>query len=318
MPRSLLRPAIIRRWAIALLIVIGIAAVIAVETRQAPGPYIDFNKVEKDEFATGVTAGAKPLRLAISSVLSPKDSIGYYRQIASHLSRRLERPVILIQRHSYAEVGVLIAKGGADLAFFSSGAYASLAGQSTMELLAMQQRNGIPYYHGYIIVHKSSQAKSLADLQGKTFAFSDPLSFSGYISLTHMLEALQHTPESFFNSYYFTYSHDKSLRAVASNVTSGAVINSLVYDYTKLRSPELTEAIKVIGVSQPAGTEPVVVRRGLSTEQKTTLRQLFLSMHEDTSMVATLNGLHIDRFIQPQPKLYENIYEMLHKAGREG
>ena len=72
-------------------------------------------------------------RLAISSVLSPKDSIGYYRQIADYISRRLERPVVLIQRQSYAEVGVLLAKGGADIAFFSSGAYASLAGQNEME-----------------------------------------------------------------------------------------------------------------------------------------------------------------------------------------
>jgi phosphonate transport system substrate-binding protein len=250
-------------------------------------------------------------------VLSPKDSIVYYRQIADYISRRLERPVVLIQRQSYAEVGVLLAKGGADLAFFSSGAYASLSGQNEIELLAMQQRNGVPYYRGYIIVPRASAAESLADLRGKTFAFSDPLSYSGYIALAYTLEKMHQTPDSFFHSYTFTYSHDKSLRAVANNVAAGAIVNSLVYDYTQLRSPELIDVIKIIGVSEAAGTEPVVVRRGLSTEQKTALRQLFLSMHEEDSVAVALGGLHIDRFLPPQPELYDGIRIMLREVRRD-
>lgn len=307
-----------RRWALGLLLVIGLCAVVLVEMRQTPGPYIDYNKVEDTDQATSIASGPKPLRLAISSVLSPKESIGYYRQIADFISRQLERPVVLIQRQSYAEVGVLLAKGGADIAFFSSGAYASLGNQNEIELLAMQQRNGVPYYHGYIIVHKTSQAKSLADLQGKTFAFSDPLSYSGYIALAYILEGMHHTPDSFFQSYSFTYSHDKSLRAVASNVTAGAIVNSLVYDYVKLRSPELTDAIKIIGMSEAAGTEPVVVRRGLSPEQKSVLRQLFLSMHTEDSVANALSGLHIDRFLAPEPQLYDGIRRMLREMRRQG
>ena len=67
----------------------------------------------------------------------------------------------------------------------------------------MQQRNGVPYYHGYIIVSKTSSAESLADLRGKTFAFSDPLSYSGYIALAYILEKMHQTPDSFFHSYSF-------------------------------------------------------------------------------------------------------------------
>lgn len=311
------RTAVLRRLVLCLVFVIGIAAITYVEMRQAPGPYIDFNKVEDADPAAGPALGPKPLRLAISSVLSPKDSIVYYRQIADYISRRLERPVVLIQRQSYAEVGVLLAKGGADLAFFSSGAYASLSGQNEIELLAMQQRNGVPYYRGYIIVPRASTAKTLADLRGKTFAFSDPLSYSGYIALAYTLEKLQQTPDSFFRSYTFTYSHDKSLRAVANNVTAGAIVNSLVYDYTQLRSPELIDAVKIIGVTEAAGTEPVVVRRGLSAEQKLALKLLFLAMHEEESVALILGGLQIDRFLPPQPELYDGIRAMLQEVRRD-
>lgn len=312
------RADLLRRFALGLLVLIGIAAIVFVEIRQAPGPYIDFNKVEDVDTAASLAAGPKPLRLAISSVLSPKDSIVYYRQIADYISHRLDRPVVLIQRQSYAEVSVLLAKGGADLAFFSSGAYASLTGQNELELLTMQQRHGVPYYRGYIIVPRNSTAKSLADLRGKTFAFSDPISYSGYIALAHMLEKMDQTPDLFFQSYLFTYSHDKSLRAVANNIVAGAIVNSLVYDYTQLRSPELIDAIKVIGRSAPAGTEPVVVRRGLSAEQKTALRQVFLEMHEDEATAAALSSLQIDRFLLPQPELYDSIRQMLREVRRDG
>ena len=307
----------LRQLALGLLFIIGVAAVVFVESRQSPGPYIDFNQVDTDP-ASSPAASPKPLRLAISSVLSPKDSIVYYRQIAEYLSRRLERPVLLVQRQSYAEIGVLLAKGGADLAFFSSGAYASLQGQNELEPLVMQQRNGKPYYQGYIIVNKASSFENLTDLRGRTFAFSDPLSYSGYISLAYTLEKMHHTPDSFFQSYSFTYSHDKSLRAVANNVTAGATVNSLVYDYVKLRNPELVDAVKIIGVSEAAGTEPVVVRRGLSAEQKNALRQLFLSMHGEDSIAVALSGLHIDRFLVPRPELYDGISAMLQEVRRDG
>ena len=312
------RADLLRRFALGLLLLVGIAAVVFVEIRQSPGPYIDFNKVEDVDAAASLAPGPKPLRLAVSSVLSPKDSIIYYRQIADYISRCLDRPVVLIQRQSYAEVSVLLAKGGADLAFFSSGAYASLTGQNELELLVMQQRHGVPYYHGYIIVPRNSVAENLADLRGKTFALSDPLSYSGYIALAHMLEKMHQTPDSFFQSYLFTYSHDKSLRAVANNVVAGAIVNSLVYDYTQLRSPELIDAVKIIGKSAPAGTEPVVVRRGLSGEQKNALRQVFLTMHADEATAVALGGLQIDRFLLPQPELYDSIRQMLQELRRDG
>lgn len=307
------RAALFRRYALGLLLVVAVASVVFVEMRQVPGPYIDFNKVE-DTNPAATAAGPRPLRLAISSVLSPKDSIVSYRQIADYISHRLERPVVLVQRQSYAEVGMLLAKGGADLAFFSSGAYASLANQNEIELLAMQQRNGVPYYRGYIIVPRTSPATRLEDLRGRTFAFSDPLSYSGYIALAHMLEQKQQTPDSFFQSYLFTYSHDKSLRAVANHVVAGATVDSLVYDYTKMRSPELIDAIKIIGMSEPAGTEPIVIRRGLSTDEKSRLRHLFLTMHEDSLMNSVLYELQIERFLSPQSELYDPIRSMLREV----
>lgn len=64
-----------------------------------------------------------PLRVAMISVLNHARTEGYQSQMVRSLGRLLGRPVLLLHRRSYAEINQLLAKGDADVAFLSSGAY---------------------------------------------------------------------------------------------------------------------------------------------------------------------------------------------------
>lgn len=273
--------------------------------------YIDFRQVEAPPAVAAVNADAQALRVAISSVLLPQETVMYYRSIANFLGWHVDRPVILIQRKSYAEIALLLLNGGADIAFFSSGEYASYSGFAEIEMLASQQRMGMPYYQGYVIVPQDSEINEIADLKGKTVAFTDPLSYSGYIFLVHMLRQQNQNPETFFAHYIYTYSHDKSLRAVANRVVDAATITRLVYDRTKQKQPELAAAVKIIAVSPPAGIGPVVAGKSVSPRQRAVLRRALLTMHENPQMTPALQNLLIDRFVPPQPELFEPIRKML-------
>lgn len=273
--------------------------------------YIDFEKLEAPPPVAAVNADAQALRVAISSVLLPQETVVHYRSIATFLGAQVDRPVILIQRKSYAEIALLLLNGGADIAFFSSGEYASYSGFNEIEMLAAQQRMGLPYHQGYIIVAKDSAINGLADLKGKTIAFTDPLSYSGYTFLVHMLRQSNQTPETFFGRYIYTYSHDNSFRAVANRVVDAAPVTSLVYDRAKQKQPELAEAVRIIAFSPPAGTGPVVAGKSVSQEHREVLRKALLTMHENPAMQPALNGLSIDCFVTPQPELYEPIRRML-------
>ena len=263
---------------------------------QTPLPHISFATTE-NEPAFASTPGAQPLRLAVSSILSPRDAIPHYRNIADHLSKELKCPVILIQRPTYSEVYSLLVNGGADIAFFSTGTYTLLARHEEIEPLVMQQRQGSLYYEAYLVVPKDSRAKTLADLRGKTFAFCDPLSYSGHIALVDLLRKQGQTPESFFGHYFYTYNHAKSLAAVANKVVDGSVVDSLVYQHALLKNPELAEAIQVISILGKAGTGPIVVRKNLDTYQKHLLKNAFLSMHTSSQAEQALAGLMIERFV---------------------
>jgi len=265
---------------------------------------IDFKDVETVPVVSAEVSNPQALRVAVSSVLSPKTTIAYYRAIANYLGEQLGRPVILIQRENYSEIGMLLLNGGADIAFFSGGEYAAYSHFDEIQLLVGLERHGLPYYQGYLIVPKDSLVSSLSELRGKSVAFNDPLSYSGYAFLASMLKQQDEIPERFFGRYMYTYSHDKSLRAVASKVVDAASISSFVYDTAKITMPEVANEVKIIAVSPPMGIGPVVVSKKVSLEERELLRNLFLNMAGEPSVTGALKGLMIDKFILPQPDLY--------------
>ncbi|MEH6892068.1 phosphate/phosphite/phosphonate ABC transporter substrate-binding protein [Bacillus sp. JJ864] len=251
-----------------------------------------------------------PVRIAISSVLSPTDTIMYYRKIADYIGEKLHRPVILIQRKSYNEISMLMINGGADIAILSTGAYITYKHVEGLEAIAMQERMGVPYYYGYVVVHRQNEISDINDLRGKNVAFTDPTSYSGYIFVRKKLAELSETPEHFFGRYVFTYNHESSLGAVINKVVDAAAVDSLVFERTKRQNPELVKDLEIIEKTEPIGTGPVVVRSNLPDEEKKIIKESFISMHEQEPIKSAFQGLFIDRFVPFEPKLYEVTYEM--------
>ncbi|WP_243526885.1 phosphate/phosphite/phosphonate ABC transporter substrate-binding protein [Bacillus pseudomycoides] len=246
-----------------------------------------------------------PIRIAISSVLSPTDTIMYYRKIANYIGEKLHRPVILIQRKSYNEISMLMMNGGADIAILSTGAYITYRHVEGLEAIAMQERMGVPYYYGYVVVNSKNELSSIHDLRGKNIAFSDPTSYSGFIFVRKKLAELSETPEHFFSRYVFTYNHESSLSAVINGVVDAAAVDSLVFERTKLKNPELIKDLKIIEKTEPIGTGPVVISSNLPDEEKRIIKESFISMHEQKIIKPAFQGLFIDRFVPFEPQLYE-------------
>jgi len=251
-----------------------------------------------------------PLRVAIAAVISPQATLDAYGPLLDYLSTKLDRPVQLIQRNTYAEINELVRSGGADLAFVCGGAYVEGQREFGMELLVTPEVRGETTYSSYIIVPRDSGAQSLADLRGQTFAFSDPLSNSGHLAPQWLLHEMGEKPETFFSSTLFTYSHDNSIRAVADHLVDGAAVDSLVYDYTIARDPTFSGRTRVIDKAGPFGIPPVVVHPDLAPALKTQLRTVLLNMAGDPSGQAALDTLMIDRFVAVDDSVYDSIRDM--------
>ena len=250
------------------------------------------------------STGTTPFRVAVSSILSPMETLDGYEPLLKYLAARLDHPVVLLQRRTYQEVNQLLQQRGVDLAFVCSGGYT--AGQG-MELFAMPEVRGRQTYQSYIIVRSELPASSLAALQGRSFAFTDPLSFSGHMAPQSMLISQKIAPQTHFSRNFFTFSHDNSIRSVVEGLVDGAAVDSMIYDRILAQRPEWTGKVRVIEKSLAVGNPPVVVPQGLDAELKQKVQAILLKMHEDPAGKEALRRLDYDRFILPQPELYEPI-----------
>jgi phosphonate transport system substrate-binding protein len=251
-----------------------------------------------------------PLRIAIAAVISPQGTADSYAPLLDYLEQKLNRPVELVQRRTYAEVNDLIKNGYVDVAFVCSSAYVAGHRDFGMQLLVAPEVGGLTAYYSFLIVPADSAATGMADLHGKVFAFTDPMSNTGRKYPTSLVQQIGENPETFFARTFFTYSHDDAIRAVASHLADGAAVDSLVYDYAIKREPELATRTKIIGRSQPFGIPPVVIGPNARPQTAAELRDALLSMDRDPTGHAILIGLGIDRFVSVDDSIYQSVRDL--------
>lgn len=251
-----------------------------------------------------------PLHIAVGAMISPETTRTYYEELLQLIAGKMNRRAEFSQRRTYAEVNELVRKKEVDLAFVCAGPYTQGKKEFGMEMLVVPVANGKTVYHSYIIAGKSSPIRSLDDLRGKKFAFTDPQSNTGSLVPSYMLAKRGETPQSFFREVFYSNGHDNSIRAVANGQADGAAVDSLIWEFMNRVDPELTGKTRIIEKSPPYGIPPVVVSAGIDPETKRRLKEIFLTLHEDANAAPLLAKLQIDRFVEGNDAMYDTVREM--------
>lgn len=274
-----------------------------------PSGYVDLN--DRQSLPTSAISQILPLRVAVAAVISPQGTVSSYSSLLEYMGERLGRPVELIQRRTYLEINDLVQNGEVDLAFVCTSAYIAGHDLFGMELLAAPQVKGETVYYSLLIVPAESTTQTMADLRNKVFAFTDPISLSGRMYPTSLLQRLGESPEQFFSRTFFTYSHDEAIQAVANRVADGAAVDSLVYDFALARDPSLAQKVRVIHRSPPFGIPPVVVGPMIRPQLKADLQSLLLSLHQDPKGLDALRAIGVDRFVLIDDSAYMDVRNLL-------
>lgn len=269
-----------------------------------PAGKIDFTQTQPQTTPAAAASSVQPLRIAFASVMSPKETRQSYQKFVSHISQELQKPAVLLQKRTYEELNKLMDNGGADIAFFSTGAYSAYRGKTPIELLAMTQTNESVLYQTYLIAASDSDITDFSQLQGRVFAFTDPLSYSGRQAIDFLLLDMNTSASAYFKSTFYTYKHDKSIWAVANHLADAASVDSQIYDFVNRRNPQLCEKVRVFAVLPAAPTGPVVMRSDLPDAEKAELRRIFYSMDQDPALREAMERTLIDKFVPPEPELY--------------
>jgi phosphonate transport system substrate-binding protein len=276
--------------------------------------FVDFSKKMVENQSSEELPDGSVIRVAVAAMISARESVVYYHQLLDFIANRLGHKIQLIQRKTYSEINDLLKNGKIDLAFICSGPYATGRQEYGFEALAVPQVRGKHFYHSYLIVNQNSAFQNLMDLRGKTFAFTDPESNTGKLVPTYWLVQQKQKPKEFFGKIIYTHSHDNSIMAVATSLVDGAAVHEQIWQYFNEKSPTFTSNTRIIKKSQPFGNPPVVASKYLSSQLKSDIQRLLMTMHMDPKGKKILDELMIDRFLHPEAKWYESIVAMKHEC----
>lgn len=253
------------------------------------------------------------LRVSVAGMESPTGTYAAYSQLFGDVAGRLDAGVDFVQRRTYAEVNELLLKGELDAALLCTGGYLELVRREpkAVEIVGVPVVDGADTYQSLIIVPAASDARSLDELAGGRFAFTDELSLTGRAWVVHELRTKGMKPESFFKEITFTRSHDRSVAAVAKGLVDGAAVHSVVFQHLLEKDPGLTERVRVIQRSPGFGMTPVVVSTRLPPERREALKRVLLGLADDTAGRALLAPLHINRFESPGVGLFDSAIEVV-------
>lgn len=248
-----------------------------------------------------------PVRFVLTSVLSPDRSTLPYARFAAHLTARLGRRVVIVRRRTYRELNDLLRNGHADAGIICAGAYAVGREEFGLRMLTVPLMGGAATYRAYVIARRDSNKARLADLAGSVFAFSDPMSNTGYRHVAAVLHARGTTPSGFFSRTFFTYSHDNTIEAVRDGIADAGVVDSLVWDHLVREDPRLEEQVQIIERSGDFPNSPVVVSPHATSELVTRLRVVLLEMPADLAGAEILQDLGISGFVSVPDRDFDPI-----------
>lgn len=231
-----------------------------------------------------------------------------------YLQNELKRPVVFVQRDSYQETMDLIHKGKLDFAWLCDYPYIALG--SLVKILAVASYEQQPIYHSYLIVPSSdTHTKSILDLKGKVFAYADPQSNTGYVVPRYQLKKAGVDANGFFRKTFFTWSHSKAIRAVASGLAQGAAVDSYVWDSLQKVDPKLVAKTRIVWKSEPFGFPPIVADRAVSQADFQAFQNALFRMKDDPAGRALLDKLNLDGFVEGAPRLYKGVTDMMRELG---
>lgn len=184
-------------------------------------------------------AEPRPLVLVpVSEVPTIQSEI--FQAICNYLTEELKRPVHLVFTKSYSDLQDRFGEGKIDIVFGGPYNYILAREKYGAKALVIRKLEGSTEYRSYIFVREEDNIKSLHDLKGKRFSFTDEISTSGYLlPRIMMFEEGIHDPNTFFSEVKFKRTYQDVLESVLLGEVDGAAIASFQFEGFGIRNRTL-------------------------------------------------------------------------------
>lgn len=255
------------------------------------------------------------LRIGLTAVILA-DQAAFLSRWADYLSQRLDTRITFVSRDQYQTVHDLLFNGQVDAAWTCG--YPFVRFQSQLQLVAVPLYQGQPTYQSYLIRPLGDTAVSgWSSLAGKVFAYSDPLSNSGWLVAQGEFARIG-IGQRDLKRTFFAHGHRNVADAVASRLADAGSIDGYVWETMKLQGMAGASQTEVIWKSRLHGFPPLVAATGAEPTRVEALRRSLLDMQKDDAGRALLKSLNLDGFIAGQAGLFDSIRQLARSVPGSG
>src|SRR5262245_39428528 len=264
--------------------------------------------------AAVVSAADPPLTLAFTPSKDPTALQEAADAFAKTLARLSGIPVRAMVASDYAGVVEALRSRRVDLAFVHPVGYVLANREAGCQILVRDIWQGRVAYTARLYVRGNAGLSRLEDLRGKTIAFVDPASSSGYIyPMVLLLKrglVRDRDPKTFFKDALFAGTHDAALQSLLH----GRVDAATTFDRAPevhLKDPALIAQLVSVGETPEIPEAGICARPGLPAVALAQVKRALLSM-KTPEHAAALKGVYdIDGFVEASDRDYEPVRDAM-------
>jgi phosphonate transport system substrate-binding protein len=264
------------------------------------------------------TAAQSSLHLVLTPSQKPTDLLATGEEFGQVLGKLVGVPVRVTVASDYAAVIEALRNHTADLAFVHPGGYVLASREAKARIVAKNLWHGKSSFTSRIYVRRDAGIKTVEDLRGKTIAFVDPASSSGYIYPMVLLIqrglVTNRDPKTFFKEVVFSGAHDASMRALLNGHVDAIASFDLAREQY-LKDPAERERIIVV-VETPAIPEAgIAARDGLDPAMFAKVRAALLQIRAPAHAALLKRLYEIDGFDTAEDREYDPVRAAIELLG---
>ncbi len=266
-----------------------------------------------------VPAGAADrLHLVLTPSQKPTDLMATGEEFGQVLGKLVGMPVRVTVASDYAAVIEALRNRTADLAFVHPGGYVLASREAKATIVAKNLWHGKSSFTSRIYVRRDAGIKTVEDLRGKTIAFVDPASSSGYIYPMVLLIkrglVTNRDPKSFFKEVVFSGAHDASMRALLNgHVDAIASFDMAREQY--LKDPAERERLIFVAETEPIPEAGIAARDGLDPATFAKVRAALLQIRGPAHAALLKRLYEIDGFATAEDREYDPVRAAIELLG---
>lgn len=209
---------------------------------------------------------AGPLKLGVGLFQPDKEkNDATYRPLARYLEGKLGQPVQLRTVDTWEGLAKSLTSGETDIALLGPWGYVLANNEAGAQAVATILYDGKPEYFAIMVTKPGSGIEKIEDLKGRTFAFGDKGSTSGYLIPLHELMKRGIDADRYFSRVLYT-----KHQAIETQVTRGELDAGA--DYNRNRDAMIADGLikagdsKIIWTSAPLPNDAVAVSKALAAD----------------------------------------------------